>query len=252
MLKHVTQLTIWLLCCFSLCIFTLGISWKLSTFINFGYQQFYSVLSIDKTIEKYSLLNRFDRKDFVETKMQQHVDLFKDIVWSINNSGKGLAEISYRNKNNVEKQLFTNAEILHLEDVSILVDNLSKLWLINNFILALFLFYFYFQKQPILNRSKKWLIFTLTLFLVLGFSLFGFTRIFYYLHTVVFPDNHQWFFYYEESLMSTLMKAPDLFAAIALLILLLALPIYLLGYMLIFGKNNYIVKLATLIKSREV
>jgi len=230
------------MCCFSLFVFTLGISWKLNVFVNFGYQQFYPVLSIDETIEKYAPLNQFKRKDFVETNMQQHVDLFKDIVWSINHSGKGLAEITYRNKNNKEKQLLTNAEILHLEDVSILVDDLSKLWLINNILLILFLFYFYFQKQPILNRSKKWLLCTLTLFLVLSFSLFGFTRIFYYLHTVLFPDNHQWFFYYEESLMSTLMKAPDLFAAIALLILLLAIPMYLLGYKLIFGENNYIVK----------
>ena len=142
MLKHVTQLTIWLLCCFSLCIFTLGISWKLSTFINFGYQQFYSVLSIDKTIEKYALLNRFDRKDFVETKMQQHVDLFQDIVWSINNSGKGLAEITYRNNSNKEKRLLTNAEVLHLKDVSILVDDLRKLWFVN--IIPLIIFFFYF------------------------------------------------------------------------------------------------------------
>mgnify|MGYP007022672661 CR=1 FL=1 len=36
----------------------------------------------------------------------------------------------------------------------------------------------------------------------------------------------QWFFYYQESLMSTLMKAPDLFAGIAVQIALLAVIIY--------------------------
>ncbi|NQZ82570.1 MAG: DUF1461 domain-containing protein [Colwellia sp.] len=243
MVKHVTQLTLWLLCCFSLCIFTLGISWKLNVFINFGYQQIYSALSIDKTIEKYATLNRFERKDFVETKTQQHVSLFKEIVESINHSGKGLAEITYRNNSEKEKLLLTNAEVLHLEDVSILVDDLSRLWLINNILLVLFLFYFYFQKQSISTQSKKWLLCSFTLFLVLGFSILGFTRIFYYLHTVVFPDDHQWFFYYEDSLMSTLMKAPDLFAVIALLIILLALPIYILVYKLIFSKRYNLINL---------
>ena len=51
---------------------------------------------------------------------------------------------------------------------------------------------------------------------------------FYALHEWIFPDNHQWFFYYQESLMTVLMKAPDLFGAISVLIALLAIPIYLL------------------------
>lgn len=58
---------------------------------------------------------------------------------------------------------------------------------------------------------------------LLGFSalttitliLFGPTKMFYWLHTKIFPHNHQWFFYYQESLMTTLMKAPDLFGFIA-------------------------------------
>lgn len=43
----------------------------------------------------------------------------------------------------------------------------------------------------------------------------GPTRVFYTLHEWVFPSDHQWMFSYQESLMTTLMKAPDLFAAIA-------------------------------------
>jgi len=46
------------------------------------------------------------------------------------------------------------------------------------------------------------------------------------LHVLIFPADHQWFFYYQDSLMSTLMKAPDLFAGIAVQIVLLALALY--------------------------
>ena len=59
--------------------------------------------------------------------------------------------------------------------------------------------------------------------LVAILSIWGFTEVFYYLHTVVFPENHQWFFYYRDSLMATLMKAPDIFSAIAAQLLLIAL-----------------------------
>ena len=43
----------------------------------------------------------------------------------------------------------------------------------------------------------------------------GTKKVFYTAHTLIFPAGHQWFFYYEESLMTMLMQAPDLFAAIA-------------------------------------
>jgi len=40
--------------------------------------------------------------------------------------------------------------------------------------------------------------------------------LFAWLHEQVFPPGHQWFFYYQESLMTTLMKAPHLFGPVAL------------------------------------
>ena len=72
--------------------------------------------------------------------------------------------------------------------------------------------------------------------LLITFSVFGFTDIFYYLHTLVFPENHQWFFYYQESLMSSLMKAPDLFAGIGLSLVVIALIIYVIIYRLLMTK----------------
>ena len=65
--------------------------------------------------------------------------------------------------------------------------------------------------------------------LALGVIAVGPKKVFYIAHTLIFPAGHQWFFYYEESLMTMLMKAPDLFAAIAAEWLLLTALCYWLG-----------------------
>ena len=70
------------------------------------------------------------------------------------------------------------------------------------------------------------------LFISIIVFLVGPTKIFYLGHELVFPDNHQWFFYYQESLMSTIMKAPALFGPIAFQLLLLTL---LLWIFLLYG-----------------
>ncbi len=78
--------------------------------------------------------------------------------------------------------------------------------------------------------TKKLLISVLSLIalaLVLMLA-FGTKKLFYWLHAVVFPDDHQWFFYYEESLMSMLMKAPDLFVPISIQLLVLGMSMWLL------------------------
>jgi hypothetical protein len=56
----------------------------------------------------------------------------------------------------------------------------------------------------------------------------GAKKVFYQLHVWIFPEGHQWFFYYQESLMSTLMKAPDLFAGIGIAIFLGAILLFVL------------------------
>ncbi len=56
----------------------------------------------------------------------------------------------------------------------------------------------------------------------------GPVKVFYALHELLFPDGHQWFFYYQESLMSTMMKAPELFGWIAMEWALLAILCFVL------------------------
>jgi uncharacterized membrane protein len=51
----------------------------------------------------------------------------------------------------------------------------------------------------------------------------GFREVFYAFHEAIFPPDHQWFFYYQDSLMSTMMKAPFLFGYIAAALVALAL-----------------------------
>jgi len=50
----------------------------------------------------------------------------------------------------------------------------------------------------------------------------GPVKVFYAAHNAVFPPGHEWFFYYQDSLMTTLMKAPDLFGFIAVVWVLTA------------------------------
>ena len=65
-----------------------------------------------------------------------------------------------------------------------------------------------------------------------GLLTLGGKAVFYQLHIWIFPANHQWFFYYQDSLMSTMMKAPDLFAYIAISLSLLGLLFFVLLFKL--------------------
>lgn len=46
-------------------------------------------------------------------------------------------------------------------------------------------------------------------------AVIGPKAVFTQMHIWVFPPQHKWFFYYQDSLMSTMMHAPVLFGGIA-------------------------------------
>ncbi|NQZ22723.1 MAG: DUF1461 domain-containing protein [Colwellia sp.] len=225
---------LWLLCCISLFVFSLGLSWQVNKSADFFYGFWYQQLNIEQTITSYVPDNTFDKQDYVETTTQQRIDNFSEIVTEIHNNGEQLALLSYVNKNQQIKKLLTPAEIIHLEDVSQLIQKLT-LVSVGNFIMLFILVGVIFKNKLCLpNRKDQIFAVALpSLLLLLLLMLFGFTELFYYLHTVVFPDNHQWFFYYQESLMSSLMKAPDLFAGISVTLTVIALIIYLIFYRLL-------------------
>lgn len=220
---------LWLTFSLSLLIFSAGVSWQLSKSANFFYDVWYQTLDINDVVVKHVPKNTQGKRDFPRNDTSLHSQKFADIVGAIHQQGDGLTTISYVNKQGLSQKLLTKSEVQHLQDVANLIDSLKTLWWLNLLLLIAFI-YFYCAKCVLQSRykalaiilripnvkQKLFAITVLALLIVISFISWGFTEIFYYLHTVVFPENHQWFFYYNDSLMATLMKAPDIFAAIAI------------------------------------
>ncbi|TWX52820.1 DUF1461 domain-containing protein [Colwellia hornerae] len=235
--RRYTATLLWLCCCCFLLLFSLGLSWQINKSANFFYSFWYSPLNIEQTIKTYAPENTQGKRDFAQTSREQHLLSFSEIVDEIHNNGKGLARLSYLNNDNQHRALLTKPEVVHLQDVSVLVNQLRTVSVINTLLLLITIGGVYRFKQPKPSKKERYMAVIIpTVVLLTVLALFGFTEIFYYLHTVVFPDDHQWFFYYQESLMSSLMKAPDLFAAIALSLSAIAAAIYILIYRLLMTK----------------
>lgn len=216
-------------CAFSFALFIVSfyIAWQLSASTNFLYSAWYEVLDLDVVITKYAPKNKY-KKGFENTNKQQHVELFSGIVEGIQNNGKGLKQLSYTSSKTKESStLLTEAEVVHLKDVAKLVAKLEYL-AVFSLIIAVFVFLIMRIKEIAIAKFKSHLlggigfIFALTILIVI----IGPTKIFYLGHELIFPNNHQWFFYYEESLMSTMMKAPVLFGPITCQLLLLTIVVW--------------------------
>jgi hypothetical protein len=162
----------------------------------------------------YAPRNRNNKNEFELTSKDERVVLFHGIVEAIHHQGDGLESLSYTSSANKQVLLLTEAEILHLKDVAGLLDKLKPLVLLTTIFWIFLVLLIYFKRFQV-PTSKQLLLNTILLLVVVAIILsFGPERIFNQLHIWVFPENHQWFFYYEDSLMSTMMKAPDLFAYI--------------------------------------
>jgi uncharacterized membrane protein len=257
--RQVIRQLLWLTFVFSLLTFSLGVSWQLSKSVNFFYGFWYESLQIDTTIKKNVIKNTHGKRDFPVEDTRLHQEKFADIVQAIHQQGAGLDRISYPNSAGHIRRLLTDSEVVHLQDVANLLDKVHQLWL-SNLLLLLSLLVIYTRKQvfshsdasrknEIANaksaesessiferviasvtrlptgKHKLAAVLLLCLFIVIVLFYWGFTSLFYYLHTVIFPADHQWFFYYKDSLMATIMKAPDIFSVIAAQLLTVALLI---------------------------
>ena len=204
----------------------IALAWGLLALVNFSYPLWHDYGGIAQAIEEYGGQNRY-RTGFEQTTPQQRYELFEGINHAIHRGGQGLAELSYRVPDQPEQQLLHEAEILHLQDVANLVT-LGKYAAAVALLLWLSLGgYFLVTARPV-PSLKHQVIFILTLVAVAGLLvlLWGPTAVFYAMHEWVFPPGHEWFFYYQDSLMSTMMFAPVLFGYIALEWLLLALLLF--------------------------
>ncbi|MFY8298728.1 DUF1461 domain-containing protein [Pseudoalteromonas sp. SS15] len=213
------------------------VSWQAISSVNFAYPVWYLALEIDKTIAKYGPQNQY-RSGFESTTQAQHMQFFEEIAQSIDlpleQVKPALQSIVYIPKGSyLSKPLLHDAEVQHLYDVAVLLNNIQTACYAA-FIISVLLFLLSFQRQ---TRAQKtvclrvkdvyWIMLcTLIMGLVLV-ALIGFEAVFYQVHEWVFPANNQWFFYYQESLMTTLMQAPNLFAYIGGLLLISMLVVQL-------------------------
>jgi uncharacterized membrane protein len=211
-----------------LLILSLYTSWMVNAQLGYGYSWLYEVYDTEQHIARYGPQNRF-RQGFEATSVEDHKRVFQQIVDSIHSNGEGLEQIHYSYRGQ-SIPLLHQAELVHLQDVADLINLIHYLalgclvLLISNIIWEL-----RHRRESKQRASGLGLlgVFSVLLFLLLmAFVIWGAKAIFYQLHILIFPADHQWFFYYQDSLMSTLMKAPDLFAGIALQISLLGALCY--------------------------
>jgi hypothetical protein len=217
---------------YSLCslIFAFSLSWLLLSKVDFAYGWLHDVLDIQQHSEHYGPLNRF-RDKFETTDRAEHIRLFGEINEAVHQSGQGLGNILYYGPDGqVIDTLLHNSEQIHLQDVAHLLDNLKPV------VIGVSLFWLMLAGLGIASKialpsfkQQGKSVAVIGVFVAVVLIIKGPESVFYVLHEWVFPAGHQWYFFYEDSLMSTMMKAPDLFGAIAILLTLLAMVVFMLA-----------------------
>lgn len=211
----------------SLAVTSLLFAWHSLRLADFAYPIFYDALSIEEHVERWGPQNRY-RRGFETTTRDERIALFAAISEAVHNRGEGLESLQYRDDRGQTHRLLREPEIVHLRSVSRLID---LLYLAGYISLATLLATGALMRArgtpvPRLSRVFLWTG-VVTAGATLLTLLIGPTRVFYTAHRWVFPPGEQWYFTYQQSLMTTLMKAPDLFGGIAVLLLL--------GMLLFFG-----------------
>ena len=213
------------------------LSWITLSQSNFLYNIWYDHAGIKENIEEFAPKNRF-RAGFETTRDDTRKTLFAGIVTSIHHQGSGLRDLNYVNAHTQQTvPLLHRAEVVHLTDVAHLIEFLKKLGWGLLLLWATLTTYLLMSKSPMPSRqSAFWNIGAGLILTLAGLLTLGSKQVFYQLHIWIFPANHQWFFYYQDSLMSTMMKAPDLFAYIAASLSALAIVFFILLFSLFTTK----------------
>lgn len=222
-MRHWGHLLLWPVFLVSHLLLSMLLAWHLLAQADFGYSLAHPLLDIEQHVQTFGPENRY-KQDFGQTSPEEHKALFAAIIRSIQSSGQGLRDIEYQRLDGTHSRLLREAEVVHLEDVSLLVDTLYWAGAVAGALGVLSGWIAYRQRLRPPRPGRVLAGFAL----VLGIggailALLGPVEVFYGLHDLVFPPKHNWFFYYEDSLMTTLMKAPDLFGVIGALWLLVTL-----------------------------
>ncbi len=225
-LNNITQTAVILFAVFT----SIFIAWKLITAVNYGYSLWYDILNINEHIAEYGPQNRRGKKGLEQLDKAAHVYLFEQINSAVNNEGAGLKDITFNSMYKSKAPLLEQNEVVHLKDVSALISKANKMGWVACVMLLLCIAFVRWKNlaMPSLSLFLKQLGLLLVSFLV-AVVVIRPEPIYDFLHEVAFPQRHQkWFFYYQDSLMTTLMDAPDLFYAISAMWLVLASITYVL------------------------
>ncbi len=217
---------------------TLLVSWHALAKVDFLYALWYPTLEIEAHIAHYAARNVHGKQDFVRTDPAEHRRLFGAMVQGIHGRGEPLDQLVYRDEQGVAMGIFLRAdEVGHLEDVAGLVRGLQLAgWTITAATVLLLVLQ---GRQGVLLPTPRAVLLALGLAWAVGGAVLAWVgpqQVFDRLHEWIFASGHPWFFYYEDSLMTTVMKAPDIFAAIVAI----WLGVQLLLYLLVFaGLRHY-------------
>jgi len=204
----------------------LFLAWRILATVDYLYPLLYEPAGIGAHIDRFGPENRY-RQGFSQTTREERERLFAEIGRAIRDQGRGLESLSYHDaQGNKLGTLLRPPEIIHLQDVARLVGKLEIAGAAALLLLALQLILLRRQRRSLPALGRMLLLTCAGLLLgALVVVVIGAKDVFYALHEWVFPSDHQWFFFYQDSLMSTMMKAPDFFGYVAAALVALALVI---------------------------
>jgi lipoprotein signal peptidase len=214
----------------------LYVSWQVLSQANFLYDQIYEHNNLEAHINKFAPLNRNDKESFALTSKTERIRVFSEIAREINTGGGGLGSITFTPEGTDAAITFLiEAERDHLQDVANLVSSLKPNGaVIASLLIAFYGFcwyykvsrYQYFWRPSGVFVSLFQIGAVATLCVAITFAI-GPQQTFYLLHEWTFSDKAQWYFYFEDSLMTTLM--PEIvFANIASLLSITTVLIWLI------------------------
>lgn len=197
-------------------IIALQLSWYVLGQMNFSYGYWHDRTSIAWAIDTYGPANRQGHTGFEKTTKAERERVFAEIAKSVRSSGAGLEQIQFRVEGEPERVLLTQDEVLHLQDVAKLID-LAPFAVVPAWLGLLGVIIYSLRKNLPMPSVRIQLASLAFVSAVIGIILavIGPKAVFTQLHVWVFPPQHKWFFYYQDSLMSTMMHAPVLFGGIA-------------------------------------
>jgi lipoprotein signal peptidase len=204
----------------------LYVSWQALSQANFLYDQIYEHNDLEAHVNEFAPLNRNGKESFALTSKAERVRVFNDIAREINAGGGGLGAITYTPEGaGVATTFLVEAERDHLQDVANLVSSLKPVGAVIASLLIVFYgfcWYYKVSRYQYFWRPSGLFVSILQIAAVAApcvavtFAL-GPQQTFYLLHEWAFSEKAQWYFYFEDSLMTTLM--PEIvFANIAALI----------------------------------